>query len=203
MCYGCYPVPLFVRCSWRCRRRLSVVYWGCLFYNGGMSLNLAPTFANVSALFGICGILPHGVPSLTPRLTALCPRFVGRACVRLFGRITACSPPVIGVLPQRLSNRYLSVIYYPFGVLCPPVIFRRFTVGLPTVPRVLSPVACPLLFRCCSVAIVVGWLPVRPQVNRHQQGGTFAPFYDVAGVVCRPLFYCVAGGAFVRLRNGA
>lgn len=112
---------------------------------GGSRLNLAPTFANVSALFWICGILPHGVPSLTPRLTALCPRFVGCACVRLFGRITACSPPVIGVLPQRLSNRYLSVIYYPFGVLCPPVIFRRFTVGLPTVPRVLSPVACPLL----------------------------------------------------------
>ena len=191
MGYGCYVTGVYPLFRGGVVRRFPVVYGAGSFKLGGSRLNLAPTFANVSALFWICGILSHGVPSLTPRLTALCPRFVGRACVRLFGRITACSPPVIGVLPQRLSNRYLSVIYYPFGVLCPPVIFRRFTVGLPTVAR------------CFIVAIVVGWLPVRPQVNQHQQGGTFAPFYDVAGVVCRPLFYCVAGGAFVRLRNGA
>ena len=82
-----YPLavilPLFVRCSWRCRRRLSVVYWGCLFYNGGMSLNLAPTFANLCAVFWICGILPHVVP-------ALCPCFAGCSCVRLFHLLTAC-----------------------------------------------------------------------------------------------------------------
>lgn len=131
--------------SWRCRPPFPRRIWGGVFLIGRVTPKPRPHLCQ------------RVRPFLDLRdFAARCPLAYATFNRALWGvPVSAYSdvlPPVPRLLLVYYLNASVTVIYPSFitrsGVLCPPVIFRRFTVGLPTVPRVLSPVACPLLYRC-------------------------------------------------------
>ena len=142
---------------------------------------------------------PHVVPTLSPR----CPRALPVLC-GLF--LCPPFPPVNRLLtvsyrgkPQHLSNRYLSVMYYLFGVSCRRWFPVGVTAALPLLCRCLNGGQTPFVFRLRTACVgglswSVGYTCVPPFIVNAadtNRAGTSTPFYSVAGVAC------------VRLRNGA